>query len=240
MWYPFKQCGGRCEEKAQVGLRVVTRSHVNLDGHWRNSPPGWQPTWTSAPSSGGTWTGTTKITKILWRQWECLFLVRGLLKRRFYELEGHGWQYQLVILEGWRKDLMHRMHRGTTGAHLGTARTLVLLEHGFYWPGMRADMKRACLECDWARPARTITSVLGRGPLAMDVAGPYHTISSESRFCLMVLCYFLKWLECFPILDQKVTIILGKLVFDVVAQYGASASYTATRHPQDTYNPIPS
>ena len=81
-------------------------------------------------------------TKIQWRQWERLFLFWGILHEQFHELEGHGLQYQLVIPEGRREDLMHQMHGGATGAHLGTTRTLVLLEHVFYWPGMRADVKR--------------------------------------------------------------------------------------------------
>ena len=64
-------------------------------------------------------------TKILWRQWERLFLIQGVLHHQFYELDGHGWRYQLVVLEGQQKNLMHRMHGGATGE-------LVLLEHGFF------------------------------------------------------------------------------------------------------------
>ena len=50
--------------------------------------------------------------------------------------------------------------------------------------------------------------------LALDVAGPYLVTSTGNQYCLMVGCYFLKWLECFPIRDQK-------LVYEIVAQYGA-------------------
>ena len=42
------------------------------------------------------------------------------------------------------------IHGGMIGAHLGTARTLALAEHGFYWPGMRDDVSWICNECDCA------------------------------------------------------------------------------------------
>ena len=38
---------------------------------------------------------------------------------------------------------------------------------------------------------------------------------------LMVGCYFSKWLECFPIQDQKATKVARKLVYEIVARYGA-------------------
>ena len=57
--------------------------------------------------------------------------------------------------------------------------------------------------------------------LAMDVAGPYPVTSAGNQYCLMVGCYFSKWLECFPIPDQKATTVARKLVFEIVARYGA-------------------
>ena len=54
----------------------------------------------------------------------------------------------LVVLEGRGQDLLQRMHRGGTVAHLGTARTLTLVEQGFYWSGTSADASRACRRCD--------------------------------------------------------------------------------------------
>ena len=57
--------------------------------------------------------------------------------------------------------------------------------------------------------------------LAMDVAGPYPVTSAGNQYCLMVGCYFSKRLECFPIPDQKVTTVARKLVFEIVARYGA-------------------
>ena len=56
--------------------------------------------------------------------------------------------------------------------------------------------------------------------LAVDLAGPYPVTSSGNQYCL-IGCYFTKWLECFPIPDQKATTVAQKLVYEVIARYGA-------------------
>ena len=71
----------------------------------------------------------SRETKVLWRQWVRLYLVRGVLHRRFHELEGQGRRHQLVVPEDQRKIIL-RLHGGAIGAHLGTVRTLKFLLAG--------------------------------------------------------------------------------------------------------------
>ena len=105
----------------------------------------------------------------------------GVLHRRFYELEGRGWQHQLVVPEKRRQDLLQRMHEGAIGAHLGTTCTLALVEQGFFRPVMHADMSRVCRKCDCAllkkrrarrEPLHQYIMGVPMERLAMDVAGP--------------------------------------------------------------------
>ena len=92
----------------------------------------------------------SREAKVLWRQWERLYLVGGVLHRLFHKLEGQGWRPKLVVPADRRGSLLQRFHGGMIGAHLGTARTLALAEQCFYWPGIRADVSRICNECDCA------------------------------------------------------------------------------------------
>ena len=55
----------------------------------------------------------------------------------------------------------------------------------------------------------------------MDVAGPYPITSLGNQYCLMMGCYFSKWLECFPISGQNATTVARKQVYEIVARYGA-------------------
>ena len=150
--------------------------------------------------------------------------------RRFHELEGQGWRPQLVVPADRRGSLLQRFHGGMIGAHLGMARTLALAEQGFYWPGMRADVSRICNECDCAmlkrrrgrrEPLHQYIVGVPMERLAMGVAGPYPVTSTGNQYCLMVGCYFSKWLECFPIPDQMATKVARKLVYEIMARYGA-------------------
>ena len=128
------------------------------------------------------------------------------------------------------RTILQRLHRGAIGAHLGTARTLAFAEQGFYGPGMRADVSKICTECDCAMLKRrrgrweSLHQYIVGVPmecLAMDVAGQYPITSTGNQYCLMVECYFSKWLECFPIPDQKATTVTRNLVYEIMARYGA-------------------
>ena len=56
----------------------------------------------------------SRETKVLWRQWERLHLVRGVLYRWFHELEGQGWRHYLAVLRtGTRSP--RRSDRGPSG-----------------------------------------------------------------------------------------------------------------------------
>ena len=137
-WYPCRQCGGDCEGTPAKGVRAVTRS--------QRCEPGWTPEemaagqdadpnigpimkWKRAGIDRPCWediSPESRETKVLW---ERLYLVRGVLHRRFHELEGQGWRHQLVVPEDQRKIILH-LHGGAIGAHLGTARTLMFLLAG--------------------------------------------------------------------------------------------------------------
>ena len=219
--------GGDCETPVKA-VRAVTRS--------QKCEPGWTPKemaarqdadpdngpimrWKRAGNNRPRWediSPESRETKVLWRQWERLYLVRGVLHRQFHKLKGHGWRPQLVVPADRRGSLLQRFHGGMIG--------------GFYWPGMRADVSRICNECDCAmlkrrrgrqEPLHQYIVGVPMERLAMDVAGPYPVTSAGKQYCLMVGCYFSNWLECFPIPDQKATTVARKLVFEIVARYGA-------------------
>ena len=84
-------------------------------------------------------------------------------------------------------------------------------------------MIKICTEYDCAmlKRRRETTGAATSIHLAMDVAGPYPITSTGNQYCLMVGCYFSKRLECFPIPDQKAKTVARKLVYEIVARYGA-------------------
>ena len=75
-------------------------------------------------------------------------------------------------------------------------------------------MSRICNECDRAMLKKRRGR---REPLHQYIVG----VPTGNQYCLMVGCYFSKWFECFPIPDQKATTVARKLVYEIVARYGA-------------------
>ena len=159
--YPCRQCGGDCEIPVKA-VRAVMRSQ-QCEPDWtpkemaarQDTDPDIGPImrWKRAGNDGPRWediSPESQEAKVLWRQWERLYLVGRVLHQLFHELEGQGWRSQLVVPADRRDRLLQRFHGGMIRAHLGTASTLALAEQGFYWPGMQADLSRICNECDYS------------------------------------------------------------------------------------------
>ena len=127
--YPCRQCGGDCGGATATGVRVVTRS--------QRCEPGWTPEematgqdgdpdigpimrWNRAGNDRPRWediSAESREAKVLWRQWERLYLVGGVLHRPFYELEGQGWRPQLVVPAD-RRSIILQHHGWSVPYHL--------------------------------------------------------------------------------------------------------------------------
>ena len=131
--YPCRQCGGDCEGTPVKPVRAVTKSQRCEPGctseemaAGQDADPDIGPImqWKRARDDPACWEDIvpeSRETKVLWRQWERLHLVHGVLHHRFYELEGQGWRHQLVVPEDQCRIILQRLHAGAIGAHLGTA-----------------------------------------------------------------------------------------------------------------------
>ena len=95
--YPCRQCGWDCEAPVKT-VRAVTRSQECEPG-WtheemaarQDADPDIGPImrWKRVGNDRPRWediSPESRETKVLWRQWERLYLVRGVLHRQFHEL----------------------------------------------------------------------------------------------------------------------------------------------------------
>ena len=137
--YPCQQCAGDCEGIPAKEVRAVTRSQRCEPGSTpeemvagQDADPDIGPImkWKRARNDWPRWediSPESRETKVLWRQWERLYLVRGVLHRQFHELEGQGWRPQLVIPE--EPTFSSRSDRGPSGhgVHSRAGKTRFLL-----------------------------------------------------------------------------------------------------------------
>lgn len=124
------------------------------------------------------------------------------------------------------------MHDSKTGEHFGINKTIGEMKEKFYWPKLRDDVKKWCAQCDLCSarkgPSRKIkapcaTYVVG-SPLervAIDILGPLPVTEDGNKYILVAMDYFTRWLEAYPLLNQKAETVAKVLVEQFVSRFGA-------------------
>jgi len=137
-----------------------------------------------------------------------IFLKDGLLLRSREETT------QLVVFVTLRHRLFEITCAGPTAGHLGADRTTKQLRESFFWPGMRRDIAhwyRQCPQCAMSkgsplRPHGKMQNILVGAPLDLVTIGILSglpTASDGSKYLLVAVDAFTKWIEAYPLPDQK-------------------------------------
>ena len=77
--------------------------------------------------------------KTLWRQWDRLFLIDGMLHLTMVDTDLNKDKYLLVVPNSRRTMVLHYFHDIPSAGHLGSDKTLFRVKQSFYWPGMKSD-----------------------------------------------------------------------------------------------------
>ena len=114
---------------------------------------------------------------------------------------------------------------------MGVKKTLQRLRKRSYWVGMRRDVQEWCRVCHVCAakkgPQRTPQAplqVVGVGVpmqrVAVDVAGPFPVSSAGNRYIVVVIDYFTKWPEAFPVPNQEAATVAQVLVDGFFCRFG--------------------
>ena len=147
----------------------------------------------------------------LWVQWPQFDFKDGVLSRKFERQNGEV-LLQVVVPSSCRPGVLAACHDDS--GHFGVARTQALVLARFYWPGWRKAVDRyvaSCSPCQAAKgPMRRPKARLkrfGAGTpfqrIAMDFLGPLPSTSRGNKHILVVSDYFTKWVEAYPLADQR-------------------------------------
>lgn len=136
------------------------------------------------------------------------FVTNGMLMRSYEEYDAPGHVYsQIVLPEAMRPEVLRLAHEGLLSGHLSTEKTFNRIIPHFFWPAMRADVKRHCQSCDSCQ--RTIAKgkvapvPLGDVPLVgepfyrvgVDLVGPLERSSSGKKYILTLVDYATRYPE---------------------------------------------
>ncbi len=139
--------------------------------------------------------------------------------------------YQLVAPLSLRRKILHHLHNQKVGGgHLGITKTLEKIRSRFYWSGCKSDVTKwleECPTCARVKPGpgyrSELTKVTARVPneyVGMDLLGPLPQTESNNVYILVVIEYFTKWVECYPLKDITAYSVADVFCREYITHYG--------------------
>ena len=147
----------------------------------------------------------------------------------------------LVVPGKMSQRLLHKAHGGRFAGHFGEKRVYDLLRRHYWWPGMRADVRRHCRAC-LVCASRKGTGCASRPPLQpIPVGGPFHRMCVDilklptsfegKQYAVVFLNYLTKWAEVLAASDQTAQTVANLFVEGVVCRHGAPQELLSDRGP---------
>ena len=115
--------------------------------------------WMESAKAAPEWNKALPLSeemKELWRQWDLLVLVNGVLHSEWITVVGHTLWVQLIPPREIRREMIRLVHEGAAG-HLGARKTVVQICRSTYWRGWRGDADRFCRAGDGAVATTAVT-----------------------------------------------------------------------------------
>ncbi|GFY29442.1 retrovirus-related Pol polyprotein from transposon 412 [Trichonephila clavipes] len=234
----------RVETKYDYAIRQITTSTATPPDPWSDekvredqmADPDIKPLieFMESSSNKPSWQGISPYsptTKQYWALWNSLHLRNGVLYRKFESEDGKTFRWQLVLPRSRIPEVLKELHGSPTGGHFGVMKTLHRVRERFFWGKVRADVEQWCKSCD-ACSARKGPKICSRGKLhrynggapferiAFDILGPLPRTASGNKYLLVVMDYFTKWPEVYPIPDQEAPTVAEAVVQHWISRYG--------------------
>ena len=170
----------------------------------------------------------SRDSRLLVQQWEFLCIKHGVLWKR--RLGGKGNDLQLVLPTKLHADVLQSLHEGSLSAHLGEEKMLHQLKERFYWPGSAHAVREYCATCvtcctrKSAAPKRkaelqTIQAGYPLQVVCVDIMGPLPETEEGSKYVLVAVDYFTRWVEAYGIPNQEATTVGRKLVDEMFCRF---------------------
>ncbi len=139
-------------------------------------------------------------------------------------------QLCVVVPKSLQQEFMEEAHCSCFGGHLSERKVYSRLRRYVWWRGMRKDIRtfcRGCLVC----ASRKGTRQTFKPPLqSIPVGGPFHRVGVDvlqlpltvhgNKYVLVFMDYFTKWVEAFPMSDQKTITIATLFVEHIICRHG--------------------
>ena len=176
------------------------------------------------------------MTIAIWAQFELLHIVNDVLYIDQVQFAKNRLVLPvvLVILVVLVKPALEILHDGPGGNHMGAEKTLKKMKAHFWRPGMSTAVREychSCLTCAACKSSRKskapLQSMVTGHPMQrvhMDIVGPLPKSKKVNIYILTVQCSFTKWVEAYPLRNQRAVTCANVFVKNWVCRYGVPES----------------
>ena len=185
-------------------------------------------------------------------KWNPYLLINGILHKvknssRHYNQREVGNKHLLVIPKSMQQELLSWAHDHPTAGHSGQQKTLFRLSTRVFWESMRKDIYNyvaSCQSCQkfkynnipMANPMQTHLVNEPWHTIGIDIMGPFRTTSRRKRFLLVIVDYFTRWVEVFPMRTTTSVDIAQILINEVCTRFGMPTFLLSDNGPQFVSN----
>ena len=158
---------------------------------------------------------------------EAFDLTDGVLYRESSTTPG---KWCLVVPQDRREALIREAHDGRFSGHFTKKKIFELLKRRYWWPGMRAAVRRYCRSCLVCASRKGQTQSLKSPLQPLTVSGPFDRVGVDvlqlpltlegNQYALVIIDYLTKWVEVVAIPDQRAETI-AKMFVEHVCRHGA-------------------
>ena len=187
-------------------------------------------TWTERPSWAEIARERPEV-KYFWSRWSQLRKIDGVWYYRWKEPRGEDRWKVIVPVEG-QPTILKEHHDAHIAGHFGMEKTLSRLRQSpYFWPKLRNTVEewcRRCQVCARTKPANSKAKApmqtVGAGTtlerVGIDIMGPLPETRHGNRFILVVMDYWTKWVEAYPIPNHTAATVASTLVCQFIARFG--------------------
>jgi len=138
---------------------------------------------------------------------------------------------RLAVPTTLRYRLFEMAHAGPLAAHFGSHKTATQLRNHYFWIGLHRDVAEWCRQCPQCaqskgpplRPHGKLNKIPVRAPLdlvTMDILSGLPTASDGSKYILVLVDAFTKWVEAYPLPDQEASTCMDAAYAGFFARFG--------------------
>ncbi|CAF4150636.1 unnamed protein product, partial [Adineta steineri] len=170
-------------------------------------------------------------------------LYKAKNSNRHYNQREIGNKHLLVIPKSMQRKLLSWAHDHPSAGHGGQQKTLFRLTTRVFWESMRKDVYEyvaSCQACQkfkynnipLANPLQIHTVNEPWHTIGIDLMGPFPKTARQKRFLLVIVDYFTRWIEVFPLRTTTSVDIAQILINEIFTRYGMPIFILSDNGPQ--------